>query len=144
MDLWENHQIWPDSSSRHWWRTCSLPRAPMFSDSPWHREPPSPLWHLQGLTPSREQDQHLRSLPATTCSYQSTPLFLQPSLQLTSLPAQRRMAEVHSKQKGLNHSLLVSPRGQWWHFHTLKVTLTVAPYLWSSPSDGVLLSGCWP
>lgn len=36
MELWENHQIWPDSWSRHCWRTCSLPKALGFSDLPWH------------------------------------------------------------------------------------------------------------
>lgn len=99
MELWENHQIWQDSSSRHWWWICSLHGAPMFSDSPWRGAPPSPLPHLRGPNLPREQEPHLRPVLAVILSYQSPTLLLQPRLQLTSLPARCRMAEVHGKRK---------------------------------------------
>lgn len=111
--LWENHQIWQNSSPRLWWRICSLPGAPVFSDWPWHCAPPLPLWHFQGSTQSWEQDQQPQLCTSHHPCLPSTTLLLQPSLQLPSLSLQHQRAQIHCKQKGLNHCLLVSGRGQW-------------------------------
>lgn len=82
---WENYQIWQNSSSGCWWRTCLLSREPLFSDSPWCHVPLSPLWHLQSPTPPQEQDPHLRSVTATTLSYQSTTLGWCPSFGMLTI-----------------------------------------------------------